>query len=91
MISAAPGEIFSNFSNTLEERSSITAPAIGQANDALGYMPQNFETDYAAREGPGFVGGGVFEYEDAYSIDHCFGDMALLTQLRLLDEINKGT
>lgn len=90
IITAAPGEIFSNFSNTLEERSPITALAIGQANDALGYMPQSFETDYVAREGPGFVGEDVFEYEDAYSIDHCFGDMALQTQLNLIDQIKAG-
>lgn len=84
IVTAAPGEIFANFSNTLEERSSITTLAIGQANDALGYMPQSFETDYAAREGLGFAGLGFFEYEDAYSIDHCFGDKALETQLALL-------
>jgi hypothetical protein len=90
VVTAAPGEIFSNFSNTVEERSPITALAIGQANDALGYMPQSFETDYVAREGPGFVGEDVFEYEDAYSIDHCFGDMALQTQLSLLDQIKAG-
>jgi hypothetical protein len=91
IITAAPGEIFANFSNTIEERSPITALAIGQANDALGYMPQSFETDYVAREGPGFAGADVFEYEDAYSIDHCFGDVALETQLSLLDQIKAGS
>jgi hypothetical protein len=84
VITSAPGEIFANYSNTIEERSSITALAIGQANDALGYMPQSFETDHAARQGLGFAGAGFFEYEDAYSIDACFGDMALETTLRLL-------
>jgi len=84
VITSAPGEIFANYSNTIEERSSLTALAIGQANDALGYMPQSFETDHAARQGLGFAGAGFFEYEDAYSIDACFGDMALETTLRLL-------
>ena len=90
-IASAPGEIFANWSNTIEESNPpITALAIGQANDALGYMPQSFETDDAAREGPGFAGGGFFEYEDAYSIDRCYGDRALDTALRLIDAINKG-
>lgn len=89
VVTAAPGEIFSNFSNTIEERSSITALAIGQANDALGYLPQSFETDHVARQGSGFVqpqanGGHLVEYEDAYSIDACFGDKALETQIKLL-------
>ncbi|HVL33176.1 MAG TPA: hypothetical protein VM600_06305, partial [Actinomycetota bacterium] len=84
VVTAAPGEIFANFSNTIEETSPITGLAIGQANDALGYMPQQFETDYAARQGLGFAGARFFEYEDAYSIDHCFGDKALEVQTRLL-------
>jgi hypothetical protein len=87
VVAAAPGEIFANYSSTIEERSPITALAIGQANDALGYMPQHFETDEAAREGPGFAGGGVFEYEDAYSIDRCFGEQSLVTTLQLLDSL----
>lgn len=86
-VTAAPGEVFSNFTNTIEERGAVTALAIGQANDALGYMPQSFETDDSARQGGGFVGAGVFEYEDAYSIDRCFGDMALETTIRLLGEL----
>lgn len=86
IVTAAPGEIFANYSNTIEERASITALAIGQANDALGYMPQSFESDHSARQGGGFAG-GPFEYEDAYSIDACFGDMALETTLGLLGSL----
>lgn len=84
VITAAPGEIFANYTNTIEERSSVTALAIGQANDALGYMPQSFESDLTARQGAGFVGANFFEYEDAYAIDTCFGDMALETTLKLI-------
>ncbi|MFA5891752.1 MAG: hypothetical protein WDA27_12500 [Actinomycetota bacterium] len=84
IVTAAPGEIFANFSNTIEEMAPITGLAIGQANDALGYMPQSFETDHAARQGPGFAGGGMFEYEDAYSIDACFGDKTLETQIAMI-------
>ncbi|HEX9712166.1 MAG TPA: hypothetical protein VGB52_06375 [Actinomycetota bacterium] len=87
IVSAAPGEIFANYSNTIEERGSITSLAIGQANDALGYMPQSFESDHKARQGGGFVGAETFEYEDAYSIDGCFGDMALETTLSLLENL----
>jgi hypothetical protein len=88
-ITAAPGEIFSNYANTIVERNSrlgspVTAMAIGQANDALGYMPQDFESDHKSRQGGGFVGGDIFDYEDAYSIDGCFGEMALISTLELL-------
>lgn len=77
LIASAPGEIFANYSNTLEEKGgSLGSLVIGQANDALGYMPQSFESDHSARQGGGFAG-GPFEYEDAYSIDGCFGDASL--------------
>jgi hypothetical protein len=88
-LTAAPGEIFSNFSNTLKEKSGaqVTMP-LGQANDALGYMPQNFEMHVAGQQGPGFVDGlkgvAVVNYEDAYAIDKCFGDKALETSISLL-------
>ena len=89
VVTAAPGEIFSNFSNTVEERSTITSLAIAQANDALGYMPQSFESNDSSRQGGGFIGEGVFEYEDAYAIDRCFGDKALAEQLRILEDLRK--
>ena len=56
-LTAAPGEIFSNFSNTVKEKSGavVTMP-LGQANDALGYMPQSFELNQVGQQGPGFVG-----------------------------------
>ncbi len=92
-ITSAPGEIFANYSNVLEERHgsggpSINALAIGQAMDALGYMPQSFETDHVGRQAVGFVGGPA-EYEDAYSIDACFGDKALVETLKLLAAIDE--
>jgi hypothetical protein len=88
-VTAAPGEIFSNFSNTLKDQSNapVTMP-LGQANDALGYMPQSFEHNPVGQQGIGFVGelqGYLFvNYEDAYAIDRCFGDMALETSIELL-------
>jgi hypothetical protein len=94
-LTAAPGEIFSNLSNTLKEKSgaALTMP-LGQANDALGYMPQSFELNQAGQQGPGFVGelqGYVFvNYEDSYAIDKCFGDMALETSIGLLNELPGG-
>jgi hypothetical protein len=89
-LTAAPGEIFSNASNTLKEQSGaeVTMP-LGQANDALGYMPQSFELSQVGQQGPGFVGemqGYAFvNYEDSYAIDKCFGDMALETSIGLLN------
>jgi hypothetical protein len=88
-ISAAPGEVFANFTNTIDEKAPIAALAIAQANDALGYMPQSFEMGFAtSRQGAGFVDDSYFhEYEDAYAIDECFGDMALETTLSLFGQI----
>jgi hypothetical protein len=91
-LSAAPGEIFSNYSNTMKEQSGapMTMP-LGQANDALGYMPQSFEMSPIGQQGLGFVGelqGYMFvNYEDAYAIDKCFGDMALETSIDLLNDL----
>jgi len=87
-ITGAPGEIFSNYSNTIEEKNpdGVTF-ALSLVNDGLGYIMQSFETDHGGRQALGFVAGEigqVVEYEDAYSIDHCFGDMALETTLGLL-------
>jgi hypothetical protein len=89
---AAPGEIFSGWSNTMKEKSgsTVTFP-LGQANDALGYMPQSYELNQVGQQGPGFVDamkGYVFvNYEDAYAIDKCFGDMALETSIGLLGQL----
>lgn len=94
-LTAAPGEIFSNFSNTLKDQSGapVTLP-LGQANDALGYMPQAFELNPAGQQGLGFVGelqGYLFvNYEDAYAIDRCFGDMTLETSIDLLNALPPG-
>jgi hypothetical protein len=89
-LTTSPGEIFSNLSNTLKEKSgaAVTFP-LGQANDALGYMPQSFELHPAGQQGLGFaVNGFVFvNYEDSYAVDKCFGDMALETSLSLLDQL----
>jgi hypothetical protein len=91
-LTAAPGEVFSNFSNTLKEKSgaALTMP-LGQANDALGYMPQSFELNQVGQQGPGFAGelqGYAFvNYEDSYAIDKCFGDMALETSIGLLNDL----
>ena len=93
-LTASPGEIFSNASNTLKEQSGaqVTMP-LGQTNDALGYMPQSFELNQVGQQGPGFAEpfqGYVFvNYEDSYAIDKCFGDMALETSIGLLNGLPK--
>ena len=60
----------------------MTLP-LAQANDALGYVPQSFELNPVGQQGAGFALGGVavVNYEDAYAIDRCFGDMVLETTL----------
>jgi hypothetical protein len=102
-ITGGPGELFSNLTNTIEERNpnGVTL-ALGLVNDGLGYIVQSFETDHAGRQGTGFVGVaekpdevpgpdvpavGISEYEDAYSIDHCFGDATLEKTLALLGSL----
>lgn len=87
-ITGGPGELFSNITNTIEERNpnGITL-ALGLANDGLGYIIQSFETDNVGRQGTGFVGDPIAEYEDAYSIDHCFGDASLEYTIQLLDSL----
>ena len=87
-VTGGPGELFSNITNTIEERNpnGVTL-ALGLVNDGLGYIIQEFETDHAGRQGTGFVGSPLAEYEDAYSIDHCFGDMALMHTLQTLGSL----
>ena len=87
-VTGGPGELFSNFTNTLEERNpNGVTMALSMANDALGYLVQSFETDNVARQGVGFANGPASEYEDAYSLDHCIGDAALEYTIELLGSL----
>ena len=45
------------------------------------------ETDHVARQAVGFVNGPLSEYEDAYSIDACFGDHALEQTLAAMGQL----
>jgi hypothetical protein len=89
-ITAAPGEVFANLTNTLKEQSgaAVTLP-LGQANDALGYMPQQFELNEVGQQGLGFAVSGVavVNYEDSYAIDRCVGDMVLEETIGLLADL----
>lgn len=87
-ITGGPGEVFAGLTNTIEERNPAGVTlALGLANDGLGYIIQSYETDHAGRQGAGFVGGPLAEYEDAYSIDHCFGDATLEYTIGLLENL----
>jgi hypothetical protein len=92
VLTAAPGEVFANYTNTVKEKNAgrITFP-LAQANDALGYMPQSFEINPVGQQGLGFAAGGfVFiNYEDSYAIDRCTGDLMLEETLKLLAEVKK--
>ena len=87
-ITAGPGELFSNLTNTIEERefdNGQIAMPISIANDGLGYIMQKFEYDYIAGQVTGFIGAeGLFEYEDAYAIDGCLGEKVLEETLNAL-------
>jgi len=86
-ITTGPGELFSNLTNTIMERSParVTMP-LSQANDALGYIPQSFELSPIGQQGLGFFLGGylIVNYEDSYAVDRCFGDEVLERTLQLL-------
>jgi hypothetical protein len=92
VLTAAPGEVFANWTNTVKEKNvgRIAFP-LAQANDALGYMPQSFEINPVGQQGLGFAAGGyVFvNYEDSYAIDRCTGDLMLEETLKLLDAVKK--
>jgi hypothetical protein len=87
VITTGPGELFSNLTNTIKEKSpdQVVFP-LAQTNDSLGYMPQSFELNPVGQQGLGFAFGGyVFvNYEDSYAIDRCVGDMVLETTLELV-------
>ncbi len=90
ILTAAPGEVFANFTNTVKEKNAgrITFP-LAQANDALGYMPQSFEVNQVGQQGLGFAAGGFLfvNYEDSYAIDKCTGDLILEKTLELLNSV----
>ena len=88
VITGAPGETFSNLSNTLKEQRTgqLTFP-LAVVNDGLGYIMQSFETFDEGRQALGFAGTDATEYEDAYSIDRCFGDMVLSQTMGLVDTV----
>lgn len=94
-ITAGPGELFANLTNTLKERATfgveegrpkvVTLP-LSNANDGLGYIMQAFETDHAGRQVLGFTDAPA-EYEDAFGLDACFGDMVVESTIDLLKEL----
>ncbi len=68
-ITGAPGETFSNFSNTIEEKNpdGVTM-ALSLVNDGLGYIMQSFETDHVGFQFPQPLGWG---HEAARGSHHC--------------------
>jgi hypothetical protein len=90
VLTAAPGEVFSNVTNTIKEKAGalVTMP-LAQANDALGYMPQSFEMSPVGQQGLGFFAGGVLivNYEDSYAIDRCTGDKVLESSIAMVDAL----
>ena len=88
IITGGPGELFSNLTNSLkEDHPDTTVLPLSLVNDGLGYIMQSFETDHVARQAVGFVNGPLSEYEDAYSIDACFGDNVLERTLQLTNTL----
>jgi hypothetical protein len=82
LIIVAPGEIFSNMAITSKSRSSGSAMTFvfGQTNDSLGYIIQSFEYDNQGNVATEY-GTMTGEYEEVFSLDHCFGDHVLQTML----------
>ncbi|MGH2807520.1 MAG: hypothetical protein ACRDKT_09600, partial [Actinomycetota bacterium] len=88
LITGGPGELLANLTNTIKEKNAggTTFP-LSLVNDGLGYIMQSFETDHVGRQAVGFVNGPFSEYEDAYSIDACFGDHVLEQTLIGMNQI----
>ena len=88
LITGGPGELLANLTNTIKEKNvgGVTMP-LSLVNDGLGYIMQSIETDHVARQAVGFVNGPLSEYEDAYSIDACFGDHVLEQTLAGMKQI----
>ena len=90
VLTTGPGELFSNLTNTIKEKSAdrVVFP-LAQINDSLGYMPQSFELNPVGQQGLGFgLGGYVFvNYEDSYAVDRCVGDMVLEETLAGIREL----
>ena len=88
LITGGPGELFANLTNTIKEKNvtGVTFP-LSLVNDGLGYIMQSMETDHGGRQAVGFVNGPLSEYEDAYSIDACFGDHVLEQTLAAMQQI----
>ncbi len=89
-LTAGPGELFANLTNTIKERSGARLTlALSQVNDALGYLGQSFEVDRPSQQGLGFAADGALfvDYEDSYQIDVCFGDAVLERTLQLLGDL----
>jgi hypothetical protein len=82
LIVVAPGEIFSNMAIVEKSKTSNSAMTFvfGQTNDSLGYIIQSFEFD---RTGNVVTEYGTMtgEYEEVFSLDHCFGDHVMQTML----------
>jgi hypothetical protein len=84
LITAGPGELFSNLTNTLKDQHpQATVLPLANVNDGLGYIMQSFEEDALGRQVLGFTDAPV-EYEEAFSLDSCFGDAVLESSLGLL-------
>lgn len=77
-----PGEIFSNIAETAKAKSqnAKVVGAFGNANDSLGYIIQSFEFDRTTSVATEY-GTQTAEYEEVFSIDHCFGDHVLQEML----------
>jgi hypothetical protein len=87
LIASGPGELFSNLTNTLKDQHpEATVLPLANVNDGLGYIMQSFEADEAGRQAVGFTDAPV-EYEEAFSLDSCFGDAVLEAGLGLLSRL----
>lgn len=91
LIAFGPGEIFSNIAEVVKERAdnSVITMVLGQSNDALGYIIQSFEYDYAGNAVTEY-GTTTGEYEEVFAIDHCFGDHVLETMLESTRSLGFG-
>ena len=73
--------------NTIKEKHDGVVLPLAQVNDGLDTSSNPSRPTTWDAKAPVFVGDPIAEYEDAYSIDACFGDKVLETTIDLLGSL----
>lgn len=91
LVAFAPGEICGTIAEVVKERAdrAATTMVLGQTNDALGYLIQDFEFDVQGNVVTEY-GTMTGEYEEVFALDRCLGDHVLETILEATSSLGFG-